>query len=70
MPPIQVFLGPLLGFLFTTGTLLFVALNAHRTVPTELAVAAAEPASEPASEAAPAATEAAPSAPETPGDAT
>jgi hypothetical protein len=25
-------LGPLLGFLFTAGTLLFVALNAHRTV--------------------------------------
>jgi hypothetical protein len=34
MPPLQVFLGPLLGFLFTTGTLLFVILNAHRTVPT------------------------------------
>lgn len=36
MPPVQVYLGPLLGFLFTCGTLLFVALNAHRTVPTLL----------------------------------
>jgi hypothetical protein len=43
MPPIQVFLGPLLGFLFTAGTLLFVALNAYRTVPDAAPVAAAEP---------------------------
>lgn len=33
LPPFSVLLGPLLGFLFTLGTLLFVALNAHRTVP-------------------------------------
>ena len=32
MPEFQLLLGPLLGFLFTAGTLLFVALNAHRTV--------------------------------------
>ena len=31
MPDIQLLLGPLLGFLFTAGTLLFVALNAHMT---------------------------------------
>ena len=31
MPDIQLLLGPLLGFLFTAGTLLFVAMNAHKT---------------------------------------
>ena len=36
MPDVNHYLGPLLGFLFTAATLLFVAMNAHRTVPTEL----------------------------------
>ena len=44
MPDPNHYLGPLLGFLFTTGTLLFVALNAHRTVPTELAHSTSTPA--------------------------
>jgi hypothetical protein len=30
---LSLYLGPILGFLFTAGTLLFVALNAHRTLP-------------------------------------
>jgi hypothetical protein len=41
LPPFSVLLGPLLGFLFTLGTLLFVALNAHRTLPVAGAEAAA-----------------------------
>lgn len=38
------YLGPLLGFLFTTGTILFVALNADKTArPGQLAPEAATP---------------------------
>lgn len=35
------YLGPLFGFLFTTGTLLFIVFNAHRTAKAEAGAAAA-----------------------------
>ena len=42
----SLYLGPLLGFLFTAGTLLFVAMNAHRTLPAEPAAEGPAPALE------------------------
>lgn len=45
------YLGPLFGFLFTTGTLLFIIFNAHRTATLETPAAeAAASQSEPAEE--------------------
>lgn len=60
MPDIQLLLGPLLGFLFTAGTLLFVAMNAHKTAapataqgPDATVATAAEAAPQPAQDAPP-----------------
>lgn len=44
---IGLYLGPLFGFLFTTGTLLFIVFNAHRTAKIE-GHEIAPPATEPA----------------------
>lgn len=55
------YLGPLLGFLFTAGTLIFIALNAHKTANAELR---AEPAPAAPETAPQTTTEAAPSEPE------
>lgn len=49
----SLYLGPLLGFLFTTGTLLFIALNAPKTANAELraeTAPAGTPAVEPAND--------------------